>query len=125
MGGNSFYKRPDLLFHSVSVIQDSAHTIDLSFNGLDKVSTDYWTKLCSVLPRHIDCLDLSNNKLGRWEFAIFKNNMNQIPNTISDICLYNTTFDAYPEQEFQAFLASHGTRIKTGPMPENNFLMRR
>lgn len=118
LSGNNLYKNPNLLIGSVQVVQDSAHTIDLSFNNLYKLSNENWGNLCDRLPRHLSTVNFSNNQLGQWEFDTFKRNITLIPSSIRNILLYNTNF-SYPEAEFQEFIRADGRNIATGPIPEN------
>lgn len=114
LSGNNLYKNPKLLEQCVHAVQDSALIIDLSFNQLHKLSQEDWDRLCAALPEHIVELNLSNNKLGQLDVTLFQHIIDRIPNTVSDILLYNTHFTP----EFQTIISSHGNRIKTGRIPE-------
>lgn len=119
LSGNNLYHNPGFLQRCVRAVQNSAHTINLSFNNLYLLSNEDWDNLCDAIPFNISEIDLSNNKLGRINFDDFKRIFNRIPPTVTDIFLYNTNFN-YPEDEFQTFITSHGNRIKTGSIPEKS-----
>lgn len=119
LSGNNLYQNPILLVQAVSSIQNSAHTVDLSYNGLHNLSEENWQRLSAAFPASIIAVNFSNNHLGRLDFVKFKEVIKLMPPSIHDILLYNTSFN-YPNDKFEEFLEAQGNRIKIGKMPKEN-----
>lgn len=110
---NSLYTQRDELDQVFQAISENICSLDLSDNGLCRVSIDNLIKAIKVIHRNITSLNLSSNGLASYSFTDFVKLVQNIPEGVELLNLSSNGLSSLSEADLSLRLINLPSQVKT------------